>query len=330
MPAVSIIIPMYNTEAFIKDCLDSIVAQTWTDFEVILIDDGSTDNGARIAASYASSDARFRLIGQPNKGLSEARNTGLKIARGEYMTFVDSDDCIEPNFLETLISLIQEQQADIACCSIQNINDAYVRKTAGTQENNFAIQKQIIKKARSISGEKAATIALYQDRLPDYSVWNKLYKTSLWKDKRFTAEIYFEDLATIPEILLETKKVAITKAKLYLYRKHSNSILATPLTPQKACLLNIAEEVFEKMKFASKPLYKAARSMLVSASFSILMRTADTEEFTEFRKRALANIRKYRFATFFDLKIRLRNRIAILLSFLPRVLFFKFLKKGMK
>ena len=105
MPAISIIIPMYNTEAFIKDCLDSLVAQTFSDFEVIIIDDGSTDESARIAASFASSDARFRLIGQPNKGLSEARNTGLKIMRGDYVMFIDSDDCVAPNFLETYAML---------------------------------------------------------------------------------------------------------------------------------------------------------------------------------------------------------------------------------
>ena len=94
-------------------------------------------------------------------------------------------------------------------------------------------------------------------------------------------------------------------------------------------LLDIAENVFEKMKTVSKPLYKAARSMLVSASFSILMRTKENEETAEFRKNALAHIRKYRFSTFFDLNIRMRNRVAIMLSYLPRSLFLKLLKKGL-
>ena len=134
MPAISVIIPMYNTEAFIKDCLDSLVAQTFTDFEAIIIDDGSTDNGARIAASYASSDSRFRVIGQPNKGVSEARNTGLKIMRGEYVTFVDSDDCVAPNFLETLFYIARLHQADIACCSIQSFKKSY--ETEGTSPEN--------------------------------------------------------------------------------------------------------------------------------------------------------------------------------------------------
>ena len=323
MPAISIIIPVYNTEAFIKDCLDSIVAQTFTDFEAIIIDDGSTDNGARIAAGYASSDSRFRLIGQPNKGPSEARNTGLKIMRGEYVTFVDSDDCVAPNFLETLFYIARLHQADIACCSIQNIskNEQTLQAAAGSASTT---------KSTWLMPEKASCISLYQDSLPDYSAWNKLYKSSLWKNKQFPAGTIYEDLAIIPEILLSANKVAITKAKLYLYRKRLGSELATQKNHQKiTSLLVIAEDVFEKAKSKTKPLYKAARSMLLSASFSILMRTDDTEEFAEYREKALANIRKYRLGAFFDLKIRMRNRMAILLSYLPRSLFFKFLKKGM-
>lgn len=320
MPAISVIIPMYNTEAFIKDCLDSLVAQTFTDFEAIIIDDGSTDNGARIAASYASSDSRFRVIGQPNKSLSEARNTGLKIMRGEYVTFIDSDDCVAPNFLETLFYIIRLHQADIACCSIQNFSKSY--ETEGTSPENA--------NSACYTAEKAACISLYQDSLPDYSAWNKLYKASLWKEKRFPAGQYFEDLAVIPEILNEANKVAVTKAKLYFYRKHPGSVLASQFDVRKLVLLDTAENVFEKMKHTSKPLCKAARSMLLSASFSILMRTDETEEFTEYRKKALAHIRKYRLGTFFDLKIRMRNRMAILISYLPRSLFLKFLKKGMQ
>ena len=320
MPAISVIIPMYNTEAFIKDCLDSIVAQTFTDFEAIIIDDGSTDNGARIAASYASSDSRFRLIGQPNKGLSEARNTGLKIMRGEYVTFVDSDDCLSPNFLETLFYIARLHQADVACCSIQNFSKSYETDGTSTESSNSVCYM----------AEKAACISLYQDSLPDYSAWNKLYKANLWKEKRFPPGMIFEDLAVIPETLAEANKVAVTKAKLYFYRKHPGSVLASQFDVRKLVLLGTAENVFEKMKRTSKPLCKAARSMLLSASFSILMRTDETEEFTEYRKKALAHIRKYRLGTFFDLKIRMRNRMAILISYLPRSLFLKFLKKGMQ
>jgi len=322
MPAISVIVPLFNTESFVKDCLDSLVAQTFNDFEVIIIDDGSTDNSARIAAGYASSDARFRLIGQPNKGLSEARNTGLKIARGEYVTFVDSDDCVTPNFLELMLSIAKEQQADIVCCNFQNVNEEFKITESCTSD-------QILSKTSTcLTAEKATAIALYQDSLPDYSAWNKLYRTSLWNNQKFEAGIYFEDFAVIPDILLLSNKVAITKDRLYLYRKRTNSILSTSFSTKKLVLLDIAERVLDKMTGKSKPLYKAARSMLVSASFSILMRTDDTEEFAEYRKKALAHIHEFRLSTFFDFKVRMRTRMAILISYLPRFMFLKLLKKG--
>ena len=175
---------MYNTEAFINDCLDSLVAQTFTDFEAIIINDGSTDESARIAASYASSDARFRLIGQPNKGPSEARNTGLKIMRGDYVTFIDSDDCVAPNYLETLFFLAQLHQADIVCCSTQNINEAH--KIDGSKPNT-AIYKML-------TAEEAAKISLYQDSLPDYSAWNKLYNLLLQRVELRTILLQLEDV----------------------------------------------------------------------------------------------------------------------------------------
>lgn len=319
MPAISVIIPMYNTEAYIKDCLDSLVAQTFTDFEAIVINDGSTDECARIAASYASSDARFKLIGQPNKGPSEARNTGLKIMQGDYVTFIDSDDCVAPNFLETLFFIAQLHQTDIVCCASQVIDENYV---ADGNTPNAAVSKLL-------TAEEAARIALYQDSLPDYSAWNKLYKANLWKERRFPAGTIFEDLAVIPDILLSANKVATTRTKLYYYRKRPGSELSLQIANQKtAQLLDIAENVFDKMKSHSKPLYKAAQNTLVSASFSVLMRVEDSEKFADCRKRALAHIRKYRLGSFFDLRIRMRNRMAILLSYLPRFLFLKFLKKG--
>ena len=111
--------------------------------------------------------------------------------------------------------------------------------------------------------------------------------------------------------------------------KHPGSVLATKFDVRKLVLLDTAKNVYKKMKHTSKPLCKAARSMLVSASFSILMRTENSDKFADCRKRAMAHIRKYRLGTFFDLKIRLRNRMAILLSYLPRPLFLKLLKKGL-
>ena len=344
MPAISVIVPMYNAEAYVGECLESLMAQTFKDFEVIVIDDGSTDNSSRVVASVSASDARFRLIGQPNKGPSEARNTGLKIAHGAWIAFIDSDDKVAENYLETLITMVLETDAEIACCGIERIgcdcddnrsgsgckcDSGSCSKCEGSSckcDRTSPIAPQIL------TAEDATRNALYQHKLPDYSAWNKLYAAKLLQGKRFPAGVLFEDLAFIPEILLSANKVAVTQAKIYQYRKHPDSILAPPFTAEKAVLLDIAEDVYRKISEASAPskkLVKAARSMLVSASFSILMRSEDSQEFASYRERAFTHIRNQRLATFFDMGIRARTRAAILLSYLPQSLFLKQLKRGL-
>ncbi len=367
MPAISVIVPMYNAEAYVGECLESLMAQTFKDFEVIVIDDGSTDNSSRVVASVSASDARFRLIGQPNKGPSEARNTGLKIAHGAWIAFIDSDDKVSENYLETLLEIAQKHDAEIACCGIERIGcdctDSGCKCEGSDEKSSDYSGKRDCDDNRSGSGckcdsgscskcegssckcdrtspiapqiltaEDATRNALYQHKLPDYSAWNKLYAAKLLQGKRFPAGVLFEDLAFIPEILLSANKVAVTQTKIYQYRKHPDSILAPPFTAEKAVLLDIAEDVYRKISEASAPskkLVKAARSMLVSASFSILMRSEDSQEFACYRERAFTHIRNQRLATFFDTGIRARTRAAILLSYLPQSFFLKQLKRGL-
>lgn len=332
MPAISVIVPMYNAEAYVGECLESLMAQTFKDFEVIVIDDGSTDNSTRVVASVSASDARFRLIGQPNKGPSEARNTGLKIAHGEWIAFVDSDDKVAENYLETLITMVLETDAEIACCGIKRIGCDGSDSGCKCEGSSCKCDRTSPIAPQILTAEDATRNALYQHKLPDYSAWNKLYAAKLLQGKRFPAGVLFEDLAFIPEILLSANNVAVTQAKIYQYRKHPDSILAPPFTAEKAVLLDIAEDVYRKISEASAPskkLVKAARSMLVSASFSILMRSEDSQEFASYRERAFTHIRNQRLATFFDMGIRARTRAAILLSYLPQSFFLKQLKRGL-
>ena len=117
MPAISVVIPVYNTESYIADCLASIHGQTCRDFEAIIVDDGSTDGSAGIAKEFARDDSRFRIVSQENKGLSEARNAGIDVAQGDWITFVDSDDMLAPNFLQALLDAARSTGADIVCCA---------------------------------------------------------------------------------------------------------------------------------------------------------------------------------------------------------------------
>ncbi len=123
-PLISIIVPVYNVERYMERCLDAVVKQTYKNLEVILVDDGSEDRSGSICDRYASEDARFKVVHHQNGGLSAARNTGIKKATGEYITFIDPDDSITEDYIEYLYNLINKHEADLAICAIEEITES--------------------------------------------------------------------------------------------------------------------------------------------------------------------------------------------------------------
>ncbi|MDR2790731.1 MAG: glycosyltransferase [Campylobacteraceae bacterium] len=212
MPLVSVIVPIYNVEVYLKKCVDSIINQTHKNLEIILVDDGSPDNCGKICDEYAAKDKRIRVIHKPNGGLGDARNAGLDIAKGEYIAFVDSDDYIAENAYEELINTAKKEAADIV------ISGFYYVKKSGI----FLYEK-------SLEGLNKEEI-LYQFLSDNYhsSVCNKFFKAKLFKELRFTA-IRFEDLFIMPSLILAAKKISFTP-KAYYYYLHTNE---TSLTSSK-------------------------------------------------------------------------------------------------
>lgn len=317
MPEISVIIPVYNTEQFLGNCLSSVLAQTFTDFELVVVNDGSTDKSAAIIGEFAKKDSRIVPLQQENKGHSEARNTGIKAARGNWITFVDSDDMLAPDFLQKLLNEAKQNNASIAC------SDKQLFWKESEIDNRNAVTSQAI----VLSPEKALQRALYQKEGPDYSAWSKLYDAKIWQKRRFTQGTFFEDMDCIPQVLLEAKKIAFVPEPLYLNRRHNTSILATAYNRKKAELLNIAERICSLVKNKGTDLERAAHSNLFSASCSILMRTPDTDEFKDFRTRAWKHIKEYRQETLFNANSRTRNKVAALISFGGRSFFEKALRR---
>ena len=317
MPEISVIIPVYNTEQFLGNCLSSVLAQTFTDFELIVVNDGSTDKSAAIIGEFAKKDSRIVPLQQENKGLSEARNTGIKAARGNWITFVDSDDMLASHFLQKLWDAAKQNNASIAC------SDKQLFWKESEIDNRTAVTSQAI----ALSPEKALQRALYQKEGPDYSAWSKLYDAKIWQKRRFTQGTFFEDMDCIPQVLLEAKKIAFVPEPLYLNRRHNTSILATAYNRKKAELLDIAERICSLVKNKGTDLERAAHSNLFSASCSILMRTPDTDEFKVFRTRAWKHIKEYRQETLFNANSRTRNKVAALISFGGRSFFEKALRR---
>lgn len=207
---ISVIVPVYNVEEYLKKCIDSIINQTYLKLEIILVDDGSTDNSGIICDSYEEKDKRIIVIHKENGGLSDARNKGLDVARGKYITFVDSDDYIEKNYVEFLYNLIIEKDVSIVAGS--NCRE-YPEKTinAGTGVNIFLTAKEALEKM------------LYEDDF-DTSAWGKLYKKDLFDDVRFPKGRIYEDMATTYKVIDKVSKVYLSSYPIYHYIVRSTSL----------------------------------------------------------------------------------------------------------
>lgn len=211
MPKVSIIIPVYNTEKYLRECLDSVVSQTLKDIEIICINDGSTDNSLQILKEYAQNDNRIKIIDKENGGISFARNTGLQSATGKYVGFVDSDDWIELNFYEKLYNTAIKYGADIALTEIIRTNNN--RHFFNLKKEKFADNTQ-----------KKFKLA----KIPQYNyVWNKIYnREKLLKiNIPFEEGIAFEDINWSPRVLYYMGRLVTVPDTKYFYRYNSVSIV---------------------------------------------------------------------------------------------------------
>lgn len=220
MPEVSVVIPVYRVEAYLRRCVDSVLAQTFSDFEVILVDDGSPDNCGVICDKYAQKDARVRVIHQENGGLSAARNAGIDAARGEYLFFMDSDDVIHPQTLDVLYGLLKAHQADIAIGGFTRFRN---------EDELDLAHMQTVPAGECLSGE--ATMHRFfegWERVPRYvSSCGKLIRRSLFEGIRFPIGRLFEDEYTTYRLYDRAQRVAVTDCVLYHYFCNDAGITGT-------------------------------------------------------------------------------------------------------
>ena len=211
---ISVIVPVYNIEGYIERCLESIQKQTYPRFEVIIIDDGSTDNSLLLCQKFAKKYRNFRVISQKNQGLSAARNTGIKQATGDFLAFVDGDDEILPNFLADLMTAAETTGAEIAICGFFEV---YPKNTRIV--NTKSRQSMTVK----TGGEAVKDLLIFQKNI-EIVAWNKLYKKELFHKVRFPVGKICEDNLTTYKLLARAKKVVYLDLALYRYFRRNNSI----------------------------------------------------------------------------------------------------------
>jgi glycosyltransferase involved in cell wall biosynthesis len=215
MPKISVIVPVYNVEKYLRQCLDSILNQTFKDFECICVNDGSTDNSLQILNEYANKDSRIKIISQENKGLAGARNTGVKNANTKYLTFIDSDDWVDDKYLELLYTEIERTKSDISCCNLKKYyqkENSYVSDST-PQERKFNITDLDSVKIRKGYEQPCATVKIYKKSFMDS---NNLcfFEGFINEDAPFSAFCF-----------AFAKKVSYIDNELYFYRlQRENSI----------------------------------------------------------------------------------------------------------
>ena len=251
MPKNSVIVPVYNVQKYLAAWLDSVIAQTMTDIEIICVNDGSTDNSADILAEYAQKDSRIKIITQENKGLSGARNSGMKVATGEYTCFVDSDDRIPPYALKTLLQIAEVTQSPIVMS--EKVEHQPVLMSGAV---HWKIHTQVMPD-------------FVQNRHISSSAWNKLYRTDLIQNHPFIEGIYFEDWPFLTTLMNQVNQFATTDIPCYIYRNDNDSITRSSFNTKKVdSYLTGIRFVYDHFK-DSKNLIWAQKRMAVAAKMLI-------------------------------------------------------------
>ncbi len=265
MPKISVIIPIYNVEIYLNRCLTSILNQTFQDWEVICVNDGSPDNSIKILEKFEKLDARFKIVNKENGGPSDARNVGMQVAKGDYILFVDSDDFIHPQTMEIALFMSERDKSDMVYFTYDRIYRPYlmVRHKLGLNTNNF-VPKRINKKYDLSKIKTRVTDDVFEyatERthnkfnpkrkwlIKHCQVWRCLYKRELIADIPFIKGILFEDFPWWSEVLLRNPRTTITRLPLYFYMPNFGGIVlsAKQLRIMQGLCVGI-DDVYKKYK----------------------------------------------------------------------------------
>lgn len=302
---VSVIIPVYNVEKYLPRCIKSVLDQTYKDLEIILVDDGTKDNSGVMCDEYATKDERLRVIHKENGGLSSARNSGIEIATGDAIFFLDSDDYLSTACIEKMVTLMKDNDADISIVQMMYIAESTNEEYTEIKDEKFAV----------MDSERAIEESLYQ-RLYSCCAPAKLYKRSIIGEIRFPEGRLSEDLATCHLFLDRAKAIVYSSYYGYYYRQHESSIMHV-FNPRRMDALEWAKNI-ETFCFERYPrIIKAASCRTFNVAIHLILDIKEKNLENIIIEKTLANeIKKKRWTVIFDSKARNRERIAAVCSLL--------------
>lgn len=276
---ISIIVPVYNVKAYLNQCVNSLLKQTYQEFEVILVDDGSTDGSRQICEQYVGMDVRIQVIHQENQGPAVARNTGIEIAKGDYLMFVDADDYISEDCLLMMMKTAEEYRSDFVASQFVTVKNFHMPVVV---KNN--------RKPQILTPEQAIETMLLADKF-DVSPWAKLYRAELFREIRYPEGKIYEDLGTTYKILAKCNKPVYLPEVLYYYRLRKNSIMDNHVfddSVMQAIAFNKEIIVFVKERYPN--IYPAAVYRFFCSNRRAFHMAISTRGYKEEKRQMISNL----------------------------------------
>lgn len=254
---ITVIVPVYNVEQYVRKCIASVVDQTYTNLEIILIDDGSYDNSPSICDEYASKDKRILVIHKLNGGVSSARNVALDVAKGQYIVFIDSDDYIENDMISFLHNNLVNSKSDISTCGHRYVYENIPRKKKNSTSQMLVLET-----------DEALIDVLYNTHTSLHA-WGKLYKASLFESIRFPEGRLYEDAGTTYKLISKSKRICYHTSAKYNYLVRQGSITGSAFTRDSLSSLEFAHEIVAFIKNFHPSALRAAENYLFSTSVTM-------------------------------------------------------------
>lgn len=297
-PLISVILPIYNVEAFLPRCVESVMRQTYKNLEIILVDDGSPDGCPQLCDAYAKQDERIRVLHKANGGLSDARNQGALIATGKYITFVDSDDYVKDTYVEYLYMLIEKYQTRMSLCTHTVVfeNGKTIQYGEGGDE--------------ALSTEKCLERMLYDDVI-NTSAWAKLYETEMVRQFPYPVGKLFEDIATTYKFFMACGSIACGYESQYFYMLRSSSIVYQQFNPKKLELLEMTDWMADDVRKQYPQLERAVERRQLYARFSTLNQLQDVKGHKAEKKMLIDYIKRHKGCVVGNSRAPKRDKLAI-------------------
>lgn len=243
---ISVIIPVFNVELYLEQCLESVIHQSYNNLEILLINDGSTDNSLEICKEYASKDKRIRVVSKENGGQSSARNVGISLLTGDYVSFIDSDDWLDLKMYEYLVSYLEKYQADVSVCQAYYCRENKEKKPECNDGKEYLLSGYI-----NMMGHMLP----YQLPFMKFQAWNKLYKSDIVKDVCFKEGQVYEEIDFEINVLKKAQKAICFNIPLYYYRVGRKGSTISSFNDKRLVKFNDLDICIDEMIAANQSLY---------------------------------------------------------------------------